>query len=715
MIPAAAVKEELQIWRLVWLEVDAFIDRVLSARGDDGKYKDQMRALLAVAAAFEADARRRTGSGFLPPLEQAEAAGESVRHELTDSTATSEPELPVIDPAMARRLPGAYDVEVAVGAIAVLPGLDEFNRVRLMPRLHLFDLFDEDTKSWQPFDVPSYDFGGWSSGDGARPINPDTGFFRLQERIDCALAGHGDIRAFSALRAQRLAQRRPEPRRIDAAALASVLAGSVSAADRQELRLAARQAARACRAGSTAIASARAALESTSFGAHLPLVESELGARAADYEALDQKLAGAIDATFAPLASRIGARGAVGGAAALDAALDEAIDARIAYPDGTLRILRTLEWGFRMHWPGRDRWFEVRQRRRLEPLLAGFLSPFVTALADAVAGRPRRLPWSPQLARAAATQTQSLLLEPLPGAAAPAPLEPGSIALIEGQRRSLAVCLRADPAPPGEAWRLSILPLSVSLAGGPRAPGTAGLIESGARLTNAPPPELTPDALLRGEVAGHPEHDGVPQALIALWSRLCLLLGTADVTSRLASAGAAANLSALSLAARLPVLGPVAPGSSRLLIDVNALRSAFDVDHPNGLPFVRAGELLVLTGRDAGGSRRQSAVKILSIARKDAGEIDDDTAAAPLARPICCQGKGDRLILQIETSGLDVALEHDIRLHRDFQGFGSPSLAAEKLLPDAVDPSPRTAGESRDIDRSAELAVAVRTLKDWLA
>ncbi|HTV21063.1 MAG TPA: hypothetical protein VMG12_20400 [Polyangiaceae bacterium] len=718
MIPAAAVKDELQIWRMVWLEVDAFIDRVLSARGDDGKYKDQMRALLALATALEADARCRTGAGFLPPLELAEAAGESVRHELTESTELSEPDQPVIDPAMRRRLPGAYDVELAVGAISILPGLEKFEKVQLMTRLHLFDLFDADTKSWQPFDVPSYDVGSWGAGDAAKQIDPNAGFFPLPLRVELAIAGHGDLLSFSALRNSRLVSRRSEEHRIDAVALAGLAAGSIGASDRQQLRSAAKRAARACRSGLSAIAAARAALESTAFGAHLPLVESELGARAADYEALDRQLGGSIDpASFTPLANRMGGRGAVGGAtvtAALDAALDEAIDARIAYPDGTLRILRTLEWGFRMHWPARDRWFEVRQRRRLEPLLGGFLEPFVHALADAIAGRPRALPWSPRLGRAAPTGAQSLLLEPLPNTPA-APLVAGSIALIEGQRRALAVCLRVEASPADEAWRLHILPLIVSLAGGPSAPGTAGLISSGARLTNVPPAELTSDALLRGEVAGHPEHDGVPAALIALWSRLCLLLGTTEVTSRLAAAGAAASLSALSVGARLPVLGPVAPAASRLILDVNAMRGAFDVDHPSGLPFARAGELLLLVGRDAAGDRHQSAVKLLSIARKNADEVDDETAAAPLARPVCCQGKGDRLVLQIETSGLDRALARDIRLHRDFRGFGSPSLAAERLLPDAVDASPRTAGENRDIDRSAELALAVRTLKDWLA
>ncbi|APR75683.1 Hypothetical protein A7982_01029 [Minicystis rosea] len=397
--------------------------------------------------------------------------------------------------------------------------------------------------------------------------------------------------------------------------------------------------------------------------------------------------------------------------------LDAVVEARIKDPDGTMRSLRALEWAFSGFWWMRLAWFTWRRDQHTTPLFRKrFLRTFVADLARVLAGQPTSFPFAFNLSATQPLFTTGELIQlpdDLPEEQI-ALLKPGMLAVLDGDRKTIAIVRGLDPTPSGKL-RLRIMPLSISMAAGSKLPGVAGMITTG-RISAGPIDSAlrSPASLRDGAVSGRPQDDALPQELAAHWSRLCLVRGWQRIHDWIKG-----DLpSHLGHQQHLPVLGPVAPGAHRIILDPAALAAhGFDLDGPKKPLIARPGEFLLLRGTDKDGTVWQDAVEVLTITRTTADKVDqEDPSPPPLGKPICCQDPGDRVVVTVKRSHLPEALLHDITLHRDFRGFGTPSLAVGRLLPKEVDPDSHTGDvvNGHEVYRGPELRAAHEILDQWL-
>lgn len=727
------VRSEFQLWQAWWRPVEAFIERIDEAKDRDDEHRRKFRALLRVATAMEDERRLRDGSGLLAPLEIAQKRGDEIKPNLEGELAET--------PAKRRRVPGAYDLEIAVAPINILPldggkldldkldpaKLKDVKEVKFTPNGHLIfsSFYDEVGRRWRTMKVPDYDFGT----------------VEVQSETDGLTAStEGGLYAPELRRLRSMLPPLPDPFNLLLANLVPTWTSIKKGCDLPEDQigvlngggaLVAPQAASACLDGAKALEDAALALKEDTFD------ELESAASLQDDDAPDpgplflgklKKAAGAfrtradvyqgiaqgqVPITPQLLASDPG--GAVKGD--VEKVLDAVVEARIKDPDGTMRSLRAMEWAFSGFWWVRVGWFTARRDGHLTPLFRKrFLRTFLLDLASALSGQPTSFPFAFDLP---ATQPLFTTGEhiPLPGGVsddAIARLKPGMIAIIDGDRKAIAVVRGLDPSPSGQ-MRIRVMPLSISMAAGSKLPGVAGMITT-ARISGAPlPPDLRSAANLRdGAAHGRPQDDALLQELAAHWSRLCLVRGWQKIHAVLKGDFP----THLGHGQRLPVLGPVAPGAHRIILDPAALAAhGFDLDGPKKPIIARPGEVLLLRGTDAAGTAWQDAVEVLTITRTTADKVDqEDPAPPPLGKPICCQDPGDRVVVTVKQSHLPEALVSDISLHRDFRGFGAPSLAVGKLLPGEVDPDSHTGDKvnGHEVYRGPELTAARQILDRWL-
>lgn len=731
------VRSEFQLWQAWWRPVEAFIERIDEAKDTDLAQKRKFEALLLVATAIEDERRLRLGTGLLPPLEIAQKRGAPLSKDLKD-------ELEDKSPAERGRVPGAYDLEIAVAPINILPldqgkldlskleDLEKFqeevDQVKFTPNGHpIFSSFyDEAGRKWREMTIPDYDFGT----------------VKVQEETDGLVASTRDgLYAPELRRIQSMIPPLPEPFKLPSIVPTwssikslcsppspqespSILGGGNPA----KLAATARD---LCLEGAKALEEAAEILEDDTFDeledensldeddapdpaplflGKLKKAAGAFRARAEVYRGIAQGQTGT--EVLWPL-------GDLGNAIEADVAkvLDAVVEARIKAPDGTMRSLRAMEWAFSGFWWSRLFWFTWRRDHHLTPLFRKrFLRTFIADLAHALAGQPTSFPFPFDLPATRPLFTTGEHL-PLPDGISLeqlALLKPGMIAVIDGDRKAIAVVRGLDPSPDGKL-RIRVMPLSISMAAGSKLPGVAGMITTG-RISAGPiDPALRSAASLRdGAAHGRPQDDGLPQELAAHWSRLCLIRGWQRVHDWIKG-----DLPThLGHKQHLPVLGPVKPGAHRFVLDPAALAAhGFDLDGPKKPIIARPGEMLLIRGTDKSGTAWQDAVEVLTITRTTADKVDEeDPAPPPLGKPICCQDPGDRVVVTVKHSNLPEELVRDITLHREFRGFGAPSLAVGRLLPEEVDPDSHTSElvNGHEVYRGPELVAAREILDRWL-
>lgn len=733
------LRGEIELWRASWQQVETCLDRVEGARDEDLPYALRCLALYDAACVLERLRQRREGT-FLPHPRRMSLGDEngSIGTALDDRK---------------YELPGPLELELAVaGLVLDDDGKPEKSppKVRLFGSEKLFDVWDAEQRRFVPLIVPRYAFGRleypasstphpWIHGlTLARVVEPELGdsdgsddsLFSFPRREAAAEEGFASLKPWSELRAQRvaavaddgaeelLAEGQPE----FAELRQHVASGSYAQA--RPLVAAARASADA---DAATLASARATLSQTDpEDAALPalialqdLIASERSLLAS----LSTRLAGGSadrDATLALIDRLPTPLTALPTAALLYAELDVTIAERVAYPDGPMRSLRVIEVGLLKMWRSRAPWFAAR-RPVLARLLGRFIGSFEqnlgsllgsgqTLLADSLLGARLAVP-----AVAGADQLNLQL------GSEPAGVRAGQIAVIGGARPTLAVILGSGKSVAGQ-WRLRVLPVNVSQERGVGLDGVPGLLDAGAPLGRSLASPLTGDELRRGQRAGEPEANGIPRDVLALWSRLKLLRG-ADFAASLPPPFSASLVVPVHATSALPLPAR----SSRLLL----VQAPIDhgVDPP--LPLLATpGEVLLLRGRDAEGVWWQGVVEVAA-AQVTTLESQHVEPERDPASPLCCTPETPVVLVTLAGNTMPVELVEHVSIHRDFRGFGWPSLTTGKLLPAAIDDrtewiraepfgsgyrfvagNASAAGEAI-VDRTPELEAAARLVDRW--
>lgn len=423
--------------------------------------------------------------------------------------------------------------------------------------------------------------------------------------------------------------------------------------------------------------------------------------------------------------------------------IDDAAATRIAYPDGSLRILRALEEAFVRFWPGKIRWFRERLRLSLDTRFRRFRAPFVQGLSALLHGGDTGFPVGglSLLVPATTRSTRLDLEQPASLVSALGDVQAGHIALFTGTRHCAALVvgvasregrISLDVQP----LRISILPAAVA-----EADDSLGMIVAGSPLgTFMPGAGLTDDALRRGMHPSEPAYDGIVESAVTLYSQLALVFGWQLLEEELgASVPLYANRSlpdsSSELAESLQLYGHVPANSSTLVL--RGAGSAFwdNSDPANPEPsLARPGEYLLMQGRTeyegAPGPLSQAAIEVQASYRttvKAFNRMDTSSAALLSTSPFdtndvdaClanCEPEENLIVLTLARTWQRNPYVADISIRRDFHGFDAPSLACGKLLPisvvDAITTVPTTTG-FEDVDRSAEFAAANNILENWL-
>ena len=122
--------------------------------------------------------------------------------------------------------------------------------------------------------------------------------------------------------------------------------------------------------------------------------------------------------------------------------LDKAVAARLHYPDGSLRMVRTMEAAFAWTWPQRVKWFTTRRDLVLAPQVARFRAPFHASLRGLIAGGDTGLialglTVGPSVAVSA---TQVVTGEPGSLLSSVDDIEPGQVGVVGGDRPAVLTC-----------------------------------------------------------------------------------------------------------------------------------------------------------------------------------------------------------------------------------------------------------------------------------
>ncbi|HEU5076273.1 MAG TPA: hypothetical protein VFU02_18900 [Polyangiaceae bacterium] len=732
------LRVEFDRWRLVWQEVETYLDRVEGSRAGDAPHQARCAALHDAAIAIE-HLRLRRDRKWLPPGLRMQSGGS-----------------PVVAEAFAARkyeLPGPLDLEIAAAGLIVDEDgkpLKSPPKVKLFGTEYLFDVWNPDTRQFEALLTPVYSFGKllYPPPQSQHPWIPllflapiaqpeigendgsDDSLFSYPRRQAAADEGATELKAWSALREQRLQAIEEDAvmdSLVDGQPEFDQLAQLVSNGDFASARTLVGQARTLANADLGAIAAGMAQL--TEFDAEdealpaLAALESALAEEVADLNTL----IGLLQST--PTAEhRSQAAALVAGlpqlvmlaphAAKIYTELDLAIDERIAYPDGPLRSLRLLEVATAKMWRARKVWFSQRTPQ-LARLGQRFLSRFRANLTSLVTTGSSDLTNALLGSHVAVATAAGADLLPLDApASALIDLKRGDIAVLSGARPALAIVLGVAP-PASGSQRIRISPLRVSLARGVGLDGIPGLVNDGVSLGRSLSRLVTGDELCRGRRAGEPEADGIVQDVAALWSRLKLLQG-GDFTLALP----APFDSNLALPVQATPSVPLEARAPSLLLPTGA----YDATRDPPEPLVAApGELLLLRGRDADGLWWQAAVtvegsEVTTLEAQGVSPVEDPSS------PICCQAETPVVMLTLAQNTLPVPLCSHVTLHRSFLGFGWPTLAIGKILPAMVDdrtqhlvaiPSGNgfsfgVGDQGEPVDRAPELEAATHVLDLWL-
>jgi hypothetical protein len=809
---ARALLRELEVWKVAWQQVEAFLEQIDGAQDKDGAERRKLDGLLHLARAVErhraaADPGQALGDPVitrLPPRAYEPAS---------DSTTSVTGSAGWDEALRVWRLPGADEVELAVGLLQVDDDGDVQEAVDL-PRIRTLFQQRDASGALTTLRLPSYPGTGGVTIVEAPLLRPtiaegDVGsLFTRDERREATLGlapGSdepltGDeedvpspVRAWSSLAAARRGAARPtsgsdvvrlsSDRGADGppwgdvppgvtvlvvSSIDSVLATPApSPAASASLRSLASDALAAARWLADDVAAAKTASDDEGYAdpdltaaidAAAAAAVGPRDALASVVAAVDRLAQGSVSARAdlraardvlarpVPLPAAIFGHPPEDAASPLSRELDTVVAARVEYPDGTLRSLRTLETGFAAVWPGLRRWFVLRHGAVLAPAFRTFLGPFVEGLGALLRGGFTGLPCEGlTLATATPVGAQQVDLGQ-PGSFVPTlvdVLEPGHLGVIGGDRPAPVVVLGVVPRL-GQA-SLHTAPLRLSLAPGPGA-GTA---PGGAVIDCRVARGLTARELRRGRADAGPAHDAPPREALALYSSLALLLGTDGVERLLQGLGPSAPVrTRLVPSAALPAsLAGTVPAHATTLV-VHGLGATFwaapghdgvPADSPLPEPrLLRPGELVLLRGRALGdggepGALVQAPVEVddvVAVAGRVLDRMDTTRAAvlstdpAALPPPDAATAEPPRLVcgpdepltvVLLKRSWAREPLLADVSLSRAFRGFDVPSLAARTLLP--LDLVQRILGaappDEPGVGRAAELAAALDILDSW--
>jgi hypothetical protein len=413
--------------------------------------------------------------------------------------------------------------------------------------------------------------------------------------------------------------------------------------------------------------------------------------------------------------------------------LNDAAGARVAYPDGTLRILRTLEAAFATSWGAWLRWLVLRDRMVLEPVMRRFRLPFVDSVRALAHGGPTGLACEGlEIGQDVSVGADTVITaQPASLKSTLDDLAPGQVGVVGGGRPTALVLLGLGRM--GDKLTLGVSPVRVSTASdGPGAPGVLAADE--AILSTAP--NLSTGELRRGEADDGPAADGLVHETVALWSRLRLVFGSKVIDNEAGGAGlvpepASTPLESSTLFGKVPSFATV--------VVITGLSDAYwDRTEVEPQPRVaRPGEILLVRGWaepewDQPGATVQAAVevdrvfrttgsmlarmKLDAAARLSTAPLDLDEDGVPC---LPCGPEEDVMIMILQRSWMRRTLVSSITLRRDFVGFDSPCLATDRLLPVDVlarvlkKPASEVEGVP-GVDRQQEFRAARDILTSWL-
>lgn len=784
------VRRELDLWRTAWQQVETFVDRIDGARDQDEPHRVKLEALLRAANVVE---RRR--ALLLGTVALSDAVVESLPtryHDPADgSTKTASEEAAWSMELRRWRLPGTDEAELAAGNLATTDfdfeaddggdpprALDEV----VLPRRR--DIFERRVDgALEMLRVPSYP-GSIVTGDRQPGIKADDGghdagslFSRprrykatmdlfeddeeplqswrelCEKRRAGATAGTVLYSGAGGLPAVSMGGLAAEARDILSWLASPVLPDAAVPPRLVTLAAQARSAVASSAADAAALTDAADVCDEE--GAKTENLADELRAAAehVGQPTTLEELASAADALRVDLGSSAArdrlaaAAGALATAAAppllfltpiesglLAADLDDALGARVAYPDGTVRVLRTLETAFAAGWGAWLRWFALRHSSVLGPVMRRFRLPFVQSLRGLVLGGPTGFPCEgldvgPNVAVGSDTVVTG---QPATLRATLATMRPGQVGIVAGDRPAALVVLALGQR--GDRLALLVSPLRVSTeSDGPGSPGVLGAGQP--VLCDAP--GLSTTELRSGEADAGPAGDGLVHETISLWSRLRLVFGAATIDAE-AGPGLVPEPGATPLE-HLGLFGQV-PSLATVLVISGLGDEWWDRSEGEVLPrFARPGEVLLLRGHAVAKGEEpaglvQAAVEVGRVFRTTGSMLermrlegaallstepfDVDELAAAGGPCVPCGPEDDVLVVLLDRTWMRRTLVSDITLGRDFAGFDAPSLAAEQLLPlqvvtHVVAPAPVPVGPT-GVDRSLEFQAALGTLKGWL-
>ncbi|MEQ1955836.1 hypothetical protein [Mesorhizobium sp. CN2-181] len=810
---------EMELWKLCWQQVEAFVDRVEGARDQDNSAEARFHALLNAALVVE---RERALRSETAPL--------------GDPVVTGEPR-----PSLATgwtgeyriwRLPGADEAELAVAQLYEEPGSGQ-DPVQLLPPRDFYSYFVEPSdKKFAKSDngeitvrMPAYPGAGTATiigtaasittnpimggiltpdikedGDIVSLFSPDrredatldidqTGEWiqtwselTSKRRDNRASASEGDVKYFGAsgsTTAWSAGTAQEALTLCDNVIAGRPAVGTFYMATALKVAEAARGAAQTVAGNAQILRDAAEVLDETGTrSADIPGLLRTTADGLAPRPDLFVLVADAADAlapllavspNSTPSASTLSARktaaealraaagevlAAMSGAnlpllmappeaGPLGPELDETLAERIAYPDGSLRILRALEQGFVRFWPSRMRWFLQRNRLTLGIAMARFRAPFLAGLRALLRGGDTGFPVDglSVLTPAATRSTKLRLGHPASLLPAMSDVEAGHMVLTTEGRSAAMTVLGVT----GDQGRLAfdISPLRVSTAPSPAAgpEDSPGLINPGQALdTFVPGTGLSVAALMGGEDPSDPVRDGPVESAVILYSQLALLFGWKAVEPALSSSVPTYAARSIPDPSGMPLESLHLYGGAPANVTTFVIRGAgaqfLDMSVPSAPRprIARPGEHLLIRGRAKGeddgrpGQIRQaaimagdcyaipaqafhrmdkSAIALLSTTPLPSGDIDACLAG--------CRPEEPLIMLVLERTWQTFELVSEVTLRRDFDGFDLPSLAAGTLMPVSViqtvtgSPPPGPA----DVERSGEFKAARGYLEEW--
>lgn len=776
---AQRLRQELDLWGVVWQQVETFVDRISGAADQDASGRRKVEALLTVAGVVER-ARRPTdakalGAPVLRTLPTAKEDRDGNRESVTDPWAPAE---------RVTRLPGLDDLELAAAPVSAVDASGEpidgdLTKVNLFPPRSVPAAVDPRAGTVTLGVMPSYDPGSATPSSAFVPALPGSigllvdvaedgdvaGLFSVDRRRRATMGEQPDVehvRTWGEVAAARRAGVGPGTKvPVDppcAAGRAASLAAQAIAVV-EGLRAGTLSTGTAAAALSALLADPVAAGVDTGDADALTAAAQTLDDEGTDDEDLPtavREVAAALRATPAAQSAMVSAitqlagapgstvlqdrvlelAGALGLTATaarlltvrvedgpLRAELDNAVAARLHYPDGSLRMLRTLESAFAWRWPAQVHWFTTRRDLVLSPLLARFRAPFHTSVRALVSGGDTGLlalglSVGPSLAVGA---TQVVTGQPASLLDSVSDIEPGQVGLVAGDRPAALTVLGLDTS--GGRLALHVAPLRVSTA--PGAPGVAGLLAGDVEI-GVSSAGLSIAELQSGESDAGPAADGVVGEALALWSQCAAVFGRAGVEAAAAAVPdpPGGPLEGLSLHGAVP-----ARATTLVLTDLPAARWDRTDPHDPVPRLCRPGEVLLLRGmatpEDGGPDVLvQGVVEVETVFRTTGSMLAamDLSAAGRLStaeldtlddRPVFrCGPEDDVAVVTLRRSTVDVQLSEPISLRRDFAGFDPMSLAARRLLPPELFGA-APAGPA-GVDRSREFAFALDTVTGWL-